>query len=330
MWKTEIERLALLELLMSGTLKKRAGQAEAFQALSELPWTRATGRKLEIKLVKDRRSELEALLGRVWPEWQIDLAELTDRELPPTPEGWNRLLDMRRAAQLPQMPERVNRRTAAALAAPHSKAELTNERRLALGNVQATHDGLVRLRPPSGFGARTKRGTLDLSAIASVLGEVAIPERAFLDGLQFDGDLQAVLLVENLGAWRDLPAPSGWLLVHVPGWNTTTSALLLERLAPNVPVIHFGDLDPNGLRIYMHLRERRPNLKWFVPEFWSEYIDNHGRPTQWPMDLDTNSAPHLVRTLAARGLWLEQECIVLDARTEKALITIAVEFGRRA
>jgi hypothetical protein len=330
MWKTDIERLALLELLVCGTLKKKAGQIEAFQALSELPWTRATGRKLEIRLVEDRRSDLEALLGRVWPEWQVEFAELTTHELPPTPEGWNRLLDMRRVALLPQLPERVNRRTAAALAAPHSKAALTHERRLALGNVHATHDGLVRLRPPSGFFARTKCGILDLSAIAAALGEVGIPERAFLDGLQFEGDLQAVLLVENLGAWRDLPAPSGWLLVHVPGWNTTTSELLLERLAPNVPVVHFGDLDPNGMRIYLHLRERRPSLIWFVPDFWSEYIDNHGRPTQWPMDLDTSSAPRLVRTLTARGLWLEQECVVLDARTEKSLMAIETEFGRRA
>ena len=35
-----------------------------------------------------------------------------------------------------------------------------------------------------------------------MLGEVSIPERALLDGLVFEGAIRAVLLVENLGAWR--------------------------------------------------------------------------------------------------------------------------------
>lgn len=330
MWKTVIERLALLELVARGTLKKRDGQAEAFRALAELPWTRATGRQHEIALVECRRSDLEALLGRVWPEWRYEFAQLTAHELSPTPEGWNQLLDMRRAALLPVLPERVNRRTAAALAAPHSKAKLTRGRRAALGNVQPTYDGLVRLRPPSGLSARTKCGILDLSTIALALGEVAIPERAFLDGLQFEGAVRAVLLVENLGAWQDLPAPTGWLLAHVPGWDTTTISLLLERLAQDVTIIHFGDLDPNGMRIYLHLRERRPDLVWFVPDFWADYIELHGRPTQWPMDLDPSAMPLLVRKLAARELWLEQECIVLDARTEEALLAIDAEYRRNA
>jgi hypothetical protein len=42
-----------------------------------------------------------------------------------------------------------------------------------------------------------------------VLAEVAIPERALMDGLHVEGALRAVLLVENLGAWRDLLALYG-------------------------------------------------------------------------------------------------------------------------
>ncbi len=313
MWETAEKRLALLELLWRGTLKRRHAQAGAFDALSELPWTRATGRRDEIGLVEDRRHELVALLERVWPAWREGLVELTARGLPPTPEGWGRLLDARRAGGLPELPERLNRRTAVALTAPHSKAALTEARRAALGETEATHDGTVRLRPPAGLVARARCGEVDLAAVARVLGEIAIAERAFLDGLELVGNLRAVLLVENLGAWRDLPAPAGWLLAHVPGWDTATVAHLLGQVA-GVPAVHFGDIDPNGVRIYRHLCERRPDLRWFIPGFWSELVDSHGLRAPWPSDLDLGAAPPLVRDLAARGLWLEQERIVLDPR----------------
>ena len=318
MWDTDTERVALLELLSRGTLKRRRVQGAAFEALSELPWTRATGRRDELGLVEDRRPELVSLLERVWPTWRDGHADLTAHGFSPTLEGWGRLLDARRAEGLPELPQRLNRRTAAALAAPHSKARLTEGRRAALGETEATHDGSVRLRPPAGLVARTARGVVDLAAIASVLGEVAIAERAFLDGLALEGDLRAVLLVENLGAWRDLPAPAGWLLAHVPGWDTAAAAHLLERVA-HVPCVHFGDLDPNGVRIYLHLREQRPDLYWFVPSFWAELVDSHGMRTPWPADLDLGVAPSLVRELAARGLWLEQESIVLDRRILETL-----------
>jgi hypothetical protein len=322
MWRTTEERLAVLELLTRGALKRRQVQAAAFDALAELPWTRASGRRDEIALVEERRHELVALLERVWPAWGDGLAALTVEGLAPTPEGWSRLEDLRRARGLPELPQRLNRRTAAALAGPHSKAELTASRRAALGDTEATHDGTVRLRPPHGVVARTGRGAVDLAAVAQLFGEVAIPERAFLEGLVLEGDFRAVLFVENLGAWRDLPAPGGWLLAHVPGWDTATVAHLLDRVA-HVPAVHFGDLDPNGARIFFHLRERRRDLCWFVPSFWAELVESHGQRASWPPDLDLRDAPPLVRELAARALWLEQERIVLDER-------IGIELERLA
>jgi hypothetical protein len=301
-----------------GRLTRRRGQTDAFNVLEELPWSRATGRRDEIGLVEERRHELVSLLERSWPGWRGDWGELTERGLPPTPEGWAKLLDARRAGQLPTLPARLNRRTAAALAAPHSKAALTTGRRAALGPAEATHDGTVRLRPPAGLVARNANGTVDLSAVATVLGEVSIGERAFLDGLTLEGSVRALVLIENLGAWRDFPAPPGVLLVHVPGWDTTTVGHLLKRM-PRTPALHFGDLDPNGARIYQHLRERRPDLIWFLPDFWAEYADTHARPTRWPADLDLAAAPPWARELAARGLWLEQEVIVLDPRFKEAI-----------
>ena len=45
----------------------------------------------------------------------------------------------------------------------------------------------------------SRHGDIDLTAVASVLGEVSIPERSFMDGLHLEGELRAVLLVEPLG-----------------------------------------------------------------------------------------------------------------------------------
>ena len=317
-WESDIARLALLELLSRRTLKLRRNQSEAYDALAELPWTRATGRCDEIGVVEDRRKELVSLIDRVWPAWRDVLADLVAVGLPPTPEGYSRLLDMERAATIPELPERINRRTAASLTASHSKALLTEARRGALGGTDTSHDGAIRLRPPAGLSARTANGTVNLSGIATVLGEVSIPERALLDGLAFEGTIRAVLLIENLGAWRDLSPLPGWLLAHVPGWDTATVSHLLDRV-DGVPVVHFGDLDPNGVRIMLHIRRRAPNLKWFLPEFWFELVDVCGLPTTWPQDLDLNFAPAPVRALAARGLWLEQERIVFDPRMADAL-----------
>ena len=324
-WESDNARLALLELLSHGSLKRRRNQSGAYDALAELPWTRATGRRDEISVVEERRTELASLIDRVWPAWRDVLADLVAAGLAPTPEGYGRLLDRERAAAIPDLPDRINRRTAASLTAPNSKASLTNVRRGALGGTSTSHDGAIRLRPPAGLSARTVKGTVNLSVIATVLGEVSIPERAFLDGLVFEGAIRTVLLVENLGAWRDLSPPPGWLLAHVPGWDTATVGHMLDRI-PGIPVVHFGDLDPNGVRIMQHLCKRVPNLKWFLPEFWFELVDVCGLPTTWPQDLDLDFAPAPVRELAARGLWLEQERIVLDPRIIDALeAVLAVE-----
>ena len=324
-WESGNARLALLELLSRGKLKRRRTQSEAYDALAELPWTRATGRRDEIGVVEERRTELAGLIDRVWPAWRDVLANLVAAGLPPTPDGYGRLLDMERAAAIPELPERINRRTAASLTAPHSKASLTEARRGALGETDPTHDGSIRLRPPAGLSARTANGVVDLSEVAEVLGEVSIPERALLDGLVFDGTIRAMLLVENLGAWRDLSPPPCWLLAHVPGWDTATVGHLLDRIE-GIPVLHFGDVDPNGVRIMVHLRRRAPNLKWFLPDFWFELADTCGLRARWPEDIDLDFAPARVRALAARGLWLEQERIVLDPRMADALeLALAVE-----
>lgn len=326
MWERVEDRLALLELLTVGTLKRRTAQAAGYGWLSELSWTRNTGRRNEIRLMAERRAELVELLGRVWPGWQAEHVALVVAGEPPTPAGWTRLGDKRRAATLPDLPAQINRRTAAAAAAPGAKSTLTDERREVLGEVEITDDGVARLRPPPGLVAVRGNRRLDLDEVAAVLGEVGVSDRALRDGLRLEGRIDGVLLVENLGAWRDLPAHGRWMYVYVPGWNTMTVRQLLGAI-PRASVVHFGDLDPNGVRIYRHLREYLPDLRWLVPEFWAELVDRHGQLREWPDEFDLEDAPELVQELARRGLWLEQERLVLDVRLLGALEEAAGRSG---
>jgi hypothetical protein len=112
----------------------------------------------EIALVVERRPELVALIGRVWPEWGEVLTDLTASGLPPTPEGWGKLQDARRAGRLPTLPEQLNRRTAAALAAPHSKATLT-ERSRCCGDLAARR-GLGRFHHFASWVVPCRRETM--------------------------------------------------------------------------------------------------------------------------------------------------------------------------
>lgn len=324
MWDRLEHRLALLELVATGCLRFRKGQQIAWNHLVELPWTRRTDRRGEIAIMESRRGELERLLTQVWPEWAMVQAELTEAGLPINESGWRDLQDLQRARNAKGLPARLNRRTVTAMVAPHSKAALSALRREGLAGLKVMHDGTVRLRPSPGLRLRHGEHELDCGLVAEVLGEVILTERALTDGAVLTGQPpRALLLVENLGAYMDTPAPHGWLIAHMPGWDTRTARILLKQFE-GIPVAHFGDLDPNGVKIMRHLRAFRPDLKWVVPEFWQEYLAKHASTTVWPDDLDLNEAPALVRRLAASGHWLEQEAIVLDSRLPQA-ITASVE-----
>jgi hypothetical protein len=318
MWERDEDRLAVLELLQAGRLRRRSGQGEAWTLLDQLPWTRRTGRRDEFELVPEHKNTLVELLDRIWPDWRLESEVLAERGLGPTPTDWRRLQDLLRAEGVAELPDRLNRRTATSAVAPHSKSSLSLIRRAALGDTTVTRDGIVRLRPPAGVCFVRGDTTLNAMSVAGVLGEVAVTERALLDGTVLTGPVRAALLVENLGPYQDLEPPDGWVVVHVPGWDTATVRLFLAQLR-EIPVVHFGDLDPAGVRIVRHLREIHPALKWAVPDFWSEYVDKRALPGEWPDDLDLDGAPALIRDLADRGLWLEQEIIAVDPRLRTAL-----------
>lgn len=319
MWDCPEHKLALLELVATGQLRRRRGQAEAWAWLAELSWTRWTGRRDEIALEKTRTPDATRLLDQVWPEWTRVLAELEAAGLPVSERGWRQLQDIDRSREAVGLPPRLNRRTALARVGGHSKAAMSRNLQQSLADTHLTHDGIVRLRPSEGLRLRDAEQNVDAGTVAKLLGEVILTERALCEGTDFSGTLPRFLLtVENLGPYLDIPIPTDCLAAHVPGWDTRTIRLVLERL-PTVPVVHFGDLDPNGLRIFRHLRGLRPEARWLVPPFWAEFMSTKGLKATWPPELDLSDTPDLVRVLAQHGVWLEQEVITLDSRLADAL-----------
>ncbi|MEM9490879.1 MAG: Wadjet anti-phage system protein JetD domain-containing protein, partial [Myxococcota bacterium] len=298
MWTDEAQRLALLELWASGHLKRRKAQGDAWDELARLPWTRRTSRRDELVLDEAYRWKLESLLDHVFPAWRAVAAVLGRRKLALDLRGYRALAEQRRAEALPAVQhQRLNRRTATAAVAAHSKATLGERLLAALGPVEVTRDGLIRARPNPGLTVVRDRVEWSGQALAQCLGELTLSERALRDGTRLGGTLpRALLTVENVGFYIDVAVPRGWMVVHLPGWNTATIKQLLAQL-PEVPVVHFGDLDPNGVRIVAHLQILCPDLIWAVPPFWAEHIPLRGQTRAWPADLDLDGVPVLVQRL---------------------------------
>jgi hypothetical protein len=314
------DRFALLDLWAAGVARRTVRNAHTWDELARLPWTALTGRRRELVLRSEYRGHLEALLDKTWSGWRDTVARLRAAGLEVSETGLRALVSQDRVDVLPAtLPHRLNEKTAASLLAPHSKATLPAAGREALADVELTSDGVVRMRPPRGLTVRRGHFEQTAAEFVSVLGELVLVERAFLDGTGFGGKRpRAILLVENVGVYVDITAPDGWLVAHVPGWDTSVPSRLLEAFR-DVPIVHFGDLDPNGVRIVQHLQTMRPDVRWFVPERWRELVVAHGLPCEWPEGLVRDGDPALVRELATHRLWLEQERLVLEPWLSEAL-----------
>ena len=320
MWDSDGNRFAFLQLVHEGRLTRRESQREAWEWLAQLRWTKATGRRDELALAAGMRGEVEEMLDRRWPAWRDAQARLVEAGLPATHEGWKSLQDAERAGRAGALPRRLNEKTAAAHVGPHSKAGLTDARRTALAGVELTRDGIVRLRPNNGLMLEAADRRINASIFVDIVGELVLNERALRDGTRLTARRPSVaLLVENLGPYIDVRVPEDWIVIHVPGWNTATARLALDQLE-DIPLLQFGDLDPQGAEIVNHLKKHYPRLRWVVPEFWKECVPKRALKRPWPNDLDLTDAPALVHELKDSGLWLEQETIILDPRLPTALV----------
>ena len=323
-WEDEGDRALLLELRLQGSARRRRQQEELLGQLEGLGWVTATSRSSEVELVEARSDDLEQMLDSRWPDWRSVARALVAEELLPSPQGMKEL--RRRQRVLPSLPRRMNLKTAASAVAEHSKATLGEAHRAMLGDAEVVRDGVVLVRPHRGM--ELVRGELRSSAIdlAAVQGVVALTSRAMMDGLEVGGvPAGAVMTVENEAAFVDMPKPDGLMLVWVPGWNTRLAIEFLKGVSAGRR-LHFGDLDPNGIRIFRHLSERLPGMQHFIPEWWRERIA--GAPpieAEWPEGLVGAEDHPLVQELAAAGRMSEQELLLLDPRLEEDLCELGAE-----
>jgi hypothetical protein len=183
--------------------------------------------------------------------------------------------------------------------------------------VVLTHDALTRLRPNKGLTFVRDDVILQLDQIALVLSEVGVPQRSFLAGGRFAGSRPRLLVtIENLGAFIDIRVREDVMLVYSPGFDLRAAEQVLRMLA-EIPWVHFGDLDPEGLQIWESLKKSvQRSCQLYIPTFAEEYVDiAQKRDVPWG-----ESPPHAaLEALRNTSCGLFQEAFVLDPRLEEDL-----------
>jgi hypothetical protein len=83
-------------------------------------------------------------------------------------------------------------------------------------------------------------------------------------------------------------------------------------------IVHFGDLDPKGIAIFQALINEGFPVQHFVPSYVEEFVLTNAQTCDSPWAQREFAPMHsVVSKLAAQGLWLEQEALVLDHRFER-------------
>ncbi len=136
-----------------------------------------------------------------------------------------------------------------------------------------------------------------------------------------------VLIVENWTTYVKAAcwAPAGWGVLYcagfpAPGWVQTTRAVL-GRCKPGIPLLHWGDLDLGGFRIYLHLARtlERPLRPYrMMPADYAGVVTDQAQPgarEQTELSRIARLAPLLEESIAeilATGIFRqEQEQIIL-------------------
>ncbi len=332
-WESDELRAAALRLLLGGNLRRTLSCADLVDQLDDAGLVLPTRRRDEYVLNPRRTDEYRRYLGARWPGYAEVALAFTGR----AGELSVAALHALRRADLPAPTGRtlLNRKTWAAWASAHSKATEAPHPE----GVTLTSDDVLRMRVNDGLVLRSAEGReQDLASLQALATEVVLPERSFGRHWTLTGQLPVLAVtVENQGAFVDAPLPAGMLLIHAPGWNSGLAGQVMARLPASVAWWHFGDLDPNGLRIGLSMRaagqpDRQPVL--WIPEVASQLLESHSLPrsTPWPLrDVPAHLLSHpTVAWLASRGRWLEQETMVLMPAFEQEFSDAVSRLSRAA
>jgi len=193
-------------------------------------------------------------------------------------------------------------------------------------------DDVVRIRTQkTGFVISSDNATIDADLETLQRTEVSLPERLYKDahGPSVAG-VRLVLTVENLGAFVDFPMVDGLVVVYSSGNNFASSVSFIKRFLEEVTWVHFPDLDPNGLIISTQMADalNKPCNVW-IPPHWDRVraqplVSGKGKKV-WG---DAPACPEIA-SLQETSHWVEQEVLVLDQRSVKAVSELVSEPKHR-
>lgn len=313
-WTDEDLQVAALRLMLRRWLKRTKASTHFLEQLEQIGIAAPTRRRDEFELVNGRENDLKTYLFSRWPDYAIAAAAFMNQ---PDSIDVAQLRALRRVhLQSPSGFRQLNRKTWSAWAGAHSKSGEGSTP----SDVELTVDDVLRVRVNLGLRIRGDDGSeLDLDAWQRLLKETVIPERAFSGEWAFSGTMPTVILtVENLGAFEDIQKPTGCLLIHTPGWNTTLGMRFMAKMPADIPWWHFGDLDPNGLKIGMSLgitgmEARKPRI--WIPPSAEQLLETHSlkQEAPWPVGEipDHILANESIAWLVHKGRWMEHEAMVL-------------------
>jgi len=315
-----LEDVVWAELVLGPAIKRRRRNERVIDSFANHGWVSHTSRQDEFVITQTGRLIAEKRLSEHWPGWREDLGAFANMGLSPEDAtAWN-LFRRAQSNQVPRLLTRINRRTLHAWERRHSKVAVSAPSEL-FANARVTVDEVTRLRlPPHSKLFLHDGATVDCDSLMGIFGEVVIPERAWERIRQFEvSSGSAIISIENKGAFVDFPSVPKATLVFLPGDNTSALQQVISKMR-NQPIIHFGDLDPDGINIFETFLTKNIPVQHFVPTYVEEFLITHALPCKgpWPRQ-DYPSLHPIVSILASRSLWLEHEALVLDHRFEAEL-----------
>ncbi|MEX5664296.1 Wadjet anti-phage system protein JetD domain-containing protein [Pseudomonas neuropathica] len=326
-WEDEYLQVAALKLLLEGELKSTAKSHELIVQLDEIGIIVPSRRQDFFRLVADRTRDFDTYLRNRWPDYQTCACHFRDNKQ--LSLGVASLRALRRSALgKPEDFYQLNRKTWSAWAGAHSKSrEASPPKGLVL-----TTDGVLRVRANEGLIISSVHGDdFHLGAWQRSISETILPERAFERAWHLSGrDPQLILTVENLGAFVDIKKPDDCLMLYSPGWDDSLAVRFISRLPNTIPWLHFGDLDPNGLRIgnVLFAGGRKPEV--WLPRTADKLLASHRLRLVEPWSLSPMDYPILsnatLKALVQANCWLEQEAMVLLPGFHEELQGLCLRF----
>lgn len=310
--------LPYIKLVYYGELLSTVSVKLIVEKCLKLRWAQLTRRKNVVTITDLGKETIPIMLTNQWPEWKTYTDKMIEAGHALSVDGI-RLYEQQAKAVGLVLPKMIHRKTLASICGKHSKTGVSKSLVKIAKDALITTDQMLRFWANKGlvfsYGDSEK---LSCDKIMNALGEVAIPERAFISGLSLEGVFPKVIItVENRGSYVDFPVKDdGLMLINCPGDDTSLAIMLLNLLPPEIPCYHFGDIDPKGLEIAERLTKNlKQSVSLFIPSFWQEYVEElFTGEKEWNNLNFTFSDSLIVRQLSKQGKWLEQERIMLDSR----------------